>query len=366
MSFLIDASFPETHRAEGFFCASNTGSGFKNYFPDVFSGLSRLYIIKGGPGTGKSTLMKKIAAEAENRSYETELFFCSSDTDSLDGVIVYAPGGAFGVVDGTSPHVWEPKCPGACQQSLDLSRFWNEKYLESKSLAIRALNAEICARYRRVYLDLAAVFRARTLMREYVRPWVLFDKMDAWIGRFVSRVRAKGEERLRIRRAFGVHGGVCLDEFANAGKKILVCARHPALTGLLLERLQDALIGEGCAFDVSYAPVTSETDGIRLRDPDVALIPYSGEDTSGVSDGGNVKILNAERFLDPRIKNEKQRLKTLLSACADLTNVAAHELSEIGKLHDLLEEYYIGAMDHEKLDLFTKKLLIRLFCRQDP
>ena len=48
-----------------YFAAANTYTGFISYFDTVFDPekFSRLYVLKGGPGTGKSSFMKKIANE---------------------------------------------------------------------------------------------------------------------------------------------------------------------------------------------------------------------------------------------------------------------------------------------------------------
>ena len=50
-----------------FFMGANSPAGFVSLFDDLYNpkGTRRCYIIKGGPGTGKSRLMKKIAAAAE-------------------------------------------------------------------------------------------------------------------------------------------------------------------------------------------------------------------------------------------------------------------------------------------------------------
>ena len=49
--------------AKRYFAAANSAYGFHNSFCEIFSPdkLQRVYIIKGGPGTGKSYLMKNIA-----------------------------------------------------------------------------------------------------------------------------------------------------------------------------------------------------------------------------------------------------------------------------------------------------------------
>ena len=81
------------------------GSSGKNGFFSCFSQLTPkiegqyTYIIKGGPGTGKSTLMRKIADEMEKKDINCERIFCSSDPDSLDGVIF--PSLRVSICDGT-------------------------------------------------------------------------------------------------------------------------------------------------------------------------------------------------------------------------------------------------------------------------
>ena len=54
---------------ERYFAASNSGSGFVSYFGEIFNPacFEHVYIIKGGPGTGKSYFMRMIADEAEKK-----------------------------------------------------------------------------------------------------------------------------------------------------------------------------------------------------------------------------------------------------------------------------------------------------------
>lgn len=59
------------------------------------------YILKGGPGCGKSTLMRQIAEVFCDRE-PVERYFCSSDPHSLDAVVLTKSKVA--IVDGTAPH----------------------------------------------------------------------------------------------------------------------------------------------------------------------------------------------------------------------------------------------------------------------
>lgn len=73
-----------------FFLGTNSGTGFHSLFYDLTEHATpySTFIIKGGPGTGKSGLMKKVAEECEKRGLFNEKLWCSSDPDSLDGVFI--------------------------------------------------------------------------------------------------------------------------------------------------------------------------------------------------------------------------------------------------------------------------------------
>ena len=62
--------------------------GFCGYFDRLCQEPDRqMYLIKSGPGCGKSTMMRKIA---EASPLPVQRIHCSSDPDSLDGVILVA------------------------------------------------------------------------------------------------------------------------------------------------------------------------------------------------------------------------------------------------------------------------------------
>ena len=55
-------------RDGGFFAAANTGRGFVSYFDEIFfcDDIKQRYVIKGGPGTGKSSIMRRVAKRGES------------------------------------------------------------------------------------------------------------------------------------------------------------------------------------------------------------------------------------------------------------------------------------------------------------
>ena len=91
-----------------YFLGANSPSGFYSLYDQLLAPeLARhIYILKGGPGCGKSTLMKKVGALCEQAGEKPEYILCSGDPDSLDALILPRLGMA--IVDGTAPHAAAP------------------------------------------------------------------------------------------------------------------------------------------------------------------------------------------------------------------------------------------------------------------
>ncbi len=135
-----------------FYAAANTFDGFKSQFSNIFSPLEfdRIYILKGGPGTGKSTLMKKIAQKFENTSVVKRVH-CSSDTHSLDGVIVKKGAKMIAILDGTAPHMTDPKLPVASEVIINLLDGLNPNKILSHKEEIIELNDKKSRSYDQAY-----------------------------------------------------------------------------------------------------------------------------------------------------------------------------------------------------------------------
>ncbi len=92
------------------FFGASTPKGVTDYIPNLTEDLNTRYFIKGRAGTGKSTILKKVAAAGENFGYDVEIYHCGFDPGSLDMVIVRELG--FCVFDSTDPHEYFPEREG--------------------------------------------------------------------------------------------------------------------------------------------------------------------------------------------------------------------------------------------------------------
>ncbi|WP_409290781.1 hypothetical protein [Peribacillus sp. SCS-37] len=87
-----------------------TPRGSVDFVPELTESLPQRFFIKGRPGSGKSTLLKKLAKQAEARGFDTEIYHCGFDPESLDMVIVRELG--FAIFDSTAPHEYFPEREG--------------------------------------------------------------------------------------------------------------------------------------------------------------------------------------------------------------------------------------------------------------
>jgi len=92
----------EYHR----FLGAATSVGPIDFIDDLTKNVQTRYFIKGRPGSGKSTMLKKIARAAKENGFDVEIYHCGFDPNSLDMVIVRKLG--FAIFDSTAPHEYFP------------------------------------------------------------------------------------------------------------------------------------------------------------------------------------------------------------------------------------------------------------------
>lgn len=164
-----------------YFLGGNTAAGFVSFYDGFCHGEEDfLWVIKGGPGCGKSSFMRRIGAAAEQAGQDVQYVLCSGDPDSLDGV--YIPGWHTGYVDGTAPHVIEAELPGAAALYLDLGQFYDRQALMGRRGELAALQLRYRALYRRAY----------ACLQSYDAPQPPLPDTRAHGSRFLRAVTCRG------------------------------------------------------------------------------------------------------------------------------------------------------------------------------
>lgn len=117
-----------SHRLIG----SLTSGGAQDFIPSITKQLERRVLIKGLPGTGKSTLMKALGVEAEKRGFDVLYGWCGLDANSID--LIQLPELSVCLLDATAPHVYGVERPG--DELLDVAQMCEEDEEAEKQISL--------------------------------------------------------------------------------------------------------------------------------------------------------------------------------------------------------------------------------------
>lgn len=350
-----------TEENKVYFAAANTSKGFVSYFDSVFDPncLKEIYIIKGGPGTGKSGLMRRIASAAEEKGHQVERFICSSDPGSLDGVIIKDKGIAF--LDGTNPHTTDPKYPGVVETILNTGNFWDKKKLLEHKSEIISLIQEKNRYYKRAYQFLKAAGEIAREIEAIGKVSFEKEKMSRCIERIEKKIFKEStafSDEVRQITAMGSQGKITLNSFEKESKAVYVLVDHCFAAYAFLEELyqkakcasQEVARSHSCLLpdriDALYFPKLRCAFLIRERDYNIELPEKT------------YHYVNMKRFISKEnCKNNRQKLR-FGGKCMDmLLNGAEDAFLQAASSHNQLEKIYISAMDFASFEEMSEKLL---------
>lgn len=352
-----------------YFLGANTPKGFVSFFSELYnpSENRRVFILKGGPGTGKSGVMRKVAAAVEEAGYEAEYIICSSDPDSLDGVIF--PELRACVADGTPPHVIEPKYPGAVEEIVNLGQFWNSEKLAETADSIRAADRQVKNCHQRCVGFLSAAASLQKDSLRIVSECTDFDKIAVYASRFASREfgisRGRiGKEKKRLLSAVTPKGIFTNYDTikSQCSRVIAVYDEYGASSCQLLKLLRGYALGIGLDTTVCCCPLN--TDKIEhLIIPEKELCIFTSNSYHPAPADVDRKI-HCRRFIDSeKLRTHRHRLHFNSRAAAELIDEAGVMLKSAKENHDDLEQLYIPAMDFDKVNAETEKITKQILNR---
>lgn len=341
-----------------YYAGGNTAKGFVHFFESNFQDLDRLFILKGGPGTGKSSIIKSIGREWRDKGYAVEWINCSSDVDSLDAVII--PHLKAGIVDGTKPHIIEPKYPGVIEEYVNLGIAWNRNQLLQHKEEILSLSNRVNTGFQTAYCSFReGLANHDELEKIYIRN-IDFDRAaqltNKWIEKllpeksktgngivkhrflgattpvgpvdFVENLTEDVENRYFIKGRAGSGKSTMLKQIAHAAEKqgfhveVYHCGFDP--------NSLDMVIVRECQFAIFDSTAPHEYFPRREKDEIIDLY----EET--IQSGTDEKYAEEISFWTKKYK--------------DKMDEGIHHLAETKKLRDKLESFYVKAMDFETVD----------------
>ena len=345
-----------------YFAACNSCRGFVSFYDDVFSGLNRLYIIKGRPGTGKSRLMRDVAADAVSRGYRAELYYCSSDPNSLDGLIL--PELSVGLLDGTSPHAREPQFPGIRDEIINLGAFWNGDALLLRRTEIEDLMLQKNRKYIQCYHYLNALQSVNIACNRLVFDAVNTEKIRTCADRILKNLKSGDvfQKRYGLRSAVSMRGYVTLPTYEEIAQNRIVIRDRYRTAPLLLGALLKAVEQKKQICTVSPCPIDPDVlEAIYI--PSLDLSVYT--DYATCASDADASLIHMDRFLSAEaLRQNRAKLRFGKRCSQALLESANEELSEIGQLHFQLESIFTAAMNFAKKEALTADLISEIYANR--
>lgn len=331
-----------------YFLGGNTADGFSSLYDNFVSPKNGdfLWIIKGGPGCGKSSFMRMIGAAAERAELEVEYALCSGDPESLDGV--YIPELKTGYMDGTAPHVADARIAAVDSAYLDLGVFYDREAIAEYKTELERLIAENKNQYTKAYSLLSA---AGSLRRGWLGSLSGYEAKNKALARiesiaareFGKKQRHKGSIKRRFISANTCKGEIHLTEPEEGIYQRLYSLENRYLLGsYCIEHLADRAISSG--YDIYLCP-----DALTPEFYEAMFVP--GLSLGFVCRNKNVTAkteISRNIRLDNMVSSESRReLKAYERLTESLKSAAYGALSGAKSFHDLIEEKYNPHVDFD-------------------
>lgn len=347
------------------FLGGNTSKGFYSFYRYIISQeeARRIICIKGGPGTGKSSLMKKVGQYFAEKGYDVEFHHCSSDNNSLDGIVI--KGLNVAMVDGTSPHIVDPINPGAVDEILNMGQYWREEGFKENRKDIMDVNKEVGKLFKRAYRFLGSAKIIHDDWSSINGEALNFSKLNLFKEELKEKllpmpVSILGTERHLFATAFTPNGIVTyLDTLYKDYKNIYVLNGGPG-TGKsdVLKYLSEEAIRRNLYVEIFHDPFIPERlEHILIPELSTAILT-SNEINKKLIVGTQIYMEDfCNKAVLAKYKDDLEYNKTQFY---NLIDKALTFISRAKALHDDMEKYYIKNMNFDKITLVFTDIIEKL------
>lgn len=342
------------------FASVNSSQGFVSRFDQIQNeeeGCRKIY-IKGGSGMGKSTILKRIAARAEEEGFDCEIFHCSSDRNSLDGVNI--PCLKTAVIDATYPHIYDPLFLGISGEIFDTSRCFDGEKVRANEKNIRFFAAKKKKYFEMGYNYLKAarlmLKNAENEYRDFMDTRGINIESKKIINRLFMNIRPAREGKMRSLFL----SAICPDGIVNYADNVfygknVISVKGKYGTEIFMKKIAEAAMSVGMDITVFCCPTEPFTKYEHILIPEINTA---------------FTTFNYYHYQKGR---EMIDLDEYLKRDVDLSDINHSDTAEklienaIGcfagakSSHGFLESYYTPAMDFEKLDRMAKQMEDSIF-----
>ncbi|MCL2756118.1 MAG: hypothetical protein FWE45_03670 [Firmicutes bacterium] len=175
------------------FMGGNTSQGFVGFYDQIVDmyDLRKMYILKGSSGSGKSTFIKNFVNSImktdtlnSHKVITINWIYCSQDPNSYDGVIIKELG--LGIIDGTFPHIVDPKYPGIIEEFIDLTQFIDVNKIRDKEQRVKEISKKKKEHFKQAYKYLQLAKQEHDKIEAIYTPCIDFKKIDKLLVKLIA------------------------------------------------------------------------------------------------------------------------------------------------------------------------------------
>ncbi len=342
-----------------FFPGGNTSEGFFSYYNYITpkETLEKIYTIKGGPGVGKSTFMKDIATFFESQGETVEYYHCSSDPNSLDGILLKNKKVLF--TDGTSPHIIDPVYPGVLYEMINLADFFDSQKLLNNKKEIIKLTDEISDIFKYSYGYLKSLKNIKNNLELQYENAVKKNNLNTFSKILIKKIiknrqgKEYNEQKLFISAITPYGLRSFIDQNINL-ENIFVLNTNPGdVSYKITEKVKEALKINDFKIQSFYCPTSPATHTEHIIIPELKCALVTSNKYHQCFKGEIIEtneLYDYNKICHDNIKYDSELYERLIERSINI-------LSKAKDAHDKLENYYISAMDYSKLNKFKKNFI---------
>lgn len=343
-----------------FFLGANSKDGFYSRYDQLIdpARARAVFLIKGSPGCGKSSFMRRVAEGLSDLPREAIL--CASDAGSLDGLVFPTLGVAF--ADATAPHVLEPSFPLAVEQYVNLGEHVDVAALPRDEIiaATRAYKARWSRIYRLTSCAGTVANDLFALAAEGVAAGRMAKKAAGIASREFFDTGRPGRAIGRFLSALSPDGYLTLfHTISSLSERVYALEDSFGVGAALLEELKTRAVARGHTVYAAYSPLLPDRmEHLLLPELKLAYVTTNKRAPLPFDPTRRIRI---DAMLAPEVLREhRQKLRFGKNLLGGLIDEACRELAAAKALHDGLEALYNPAVDFDAITARADALAARL------
>lgn len=361
-----------------FFPGNNTVEGFYSYYSYILGQreANRIFCIKGGPGVGKSTFMRNIGEYYLEKGEDVDFLHCSSDPESLDGVVLKERKTA--IIDATSPHVVDPVNPGAVDEIIHLGQYWDEKGIRVNKNSVIETNECIKKFFMyaynyfgaagKVYDNLASIYDSAI---EYAEIYKLTAHI---VGKELAHKEicmTPGGVKKFFASAFTPSGMMNKLNTLLEGYESIYLINSPVGTSAssLLEIFAESAMYRGFDVEEYFCSMKPGNKMEHLLVPEIGIAfitvnryhdmePWEAAEAAGETE---ISLIDLNEMIDmTKLESMREFIRQNEKYMEELIECGLEYLKLAKEKHDYLEGFYIPNMDFKKIEELRHEIIAKI------